>query len=252
MNHLLNFLGRRRLSIELFIVLMLTYGFSALSATLQLVNSLSQSLSSQEIVLNPRYSHNNLIDYGWNITFIVQLLAWGALGAYLLGSHNNDLAIAGLNQIPKRIDLINSIFLSTCIGIPGLFWYLITRSHNLNLTIIPTSTYTTLWRIPLLIAMAFANGWAEEVIVVGYLLIRLSQLKVKPYKALIFSALLRGSYHLYQGFGGALGNIAMGLVFGLFWQRSHRLWSLIIAHGLIDTVAFVGYIILGQHIHWLS
>lgn len=252
MNHLLSFLERRRLSIELCIVLMLTYGFSALSATLQLANSLSRNLNSQEIILNPRYSHNNLIDCGWNIIFIVQLIAWGSLGVYLLWSHNNDLTIAGLNRSPKWIDLINSIFLSICIGVPGLFWYLIAHSHNLNLTIIPASTYTTLWHIPLLITMAFANGWSEEVIVVGYLLIRLSQLRVKPYKALIFSAVLRGSYHLYQGFGGALGNIAMGLVFGLFWQRSHRLWSLIIAHGIIDTVAFVGYIILGQYIHWLS
>ena len=34
------------------------------------------------------------------------------------------------------------------------------------------------------------------------------------------SAVLRGSYHLYQGFGGFVGNIVMGLVFGRVWQRT--------------------------------
>ena len=54
----------------------------------------------------------------------------------------------------------------------------------------------------------------------------------------MWSSLLRGAYHLYQGFGAGLGNIAMGLVFGYAWQRTGRLWPLVIAHGLIDTVAF--------------
>ena len=38
------------------------------------------------------------------------------------------------------------------------------------------------------------------------------------------STLLRGSYHLYQGLGGFVGNLVMGLVFGRVWQRQGRLW----------------------------
>jgi membrane protease YdiL (CAAX protease family) len=67
----------------------------------------------------------------------------------------------------------------------------------------------------------------------------------------VWSSLLRGAYHLYQGFGAGLGNIAMGLVFGYAWQRTGRLWPLVIAHGLIDTVAFVGYALLTGHLGWL-
>ena len=63
--------------------------------------------------------------------------------------------------------------------------------------------------------------------------------------------MLRGAYHLYQGLGGFLGNIAMGLVFGPVWQRTNRLWVLVGAHTLIDVVAFLGYAALRGHAGWL-
>jgi membrane protease YdiL (CAAX protease family) len=65
------------------------------------------------------------------------------------------------------------------------------------------------------------------------------------------SALLRGSYHLYQGFGGFLGNAVMGVIFALFFLRFRRLAPLIIAHATIDTVSFVGYAVLHGHVSWL-
>jgi membrane protease YdiL (CAAX protease family) len=35
------------------------------------------------------------------------------------------------------------------------------------------------------------------------------------------------------------------------WQRTGRLWPLVVAHGLIDAVAFVGYALLARHLGWL-
>ena len=104
----------------------------------------------------------------------------------------------------------------------------------------------------MLLIAAFANGWAEEVIVVGFLLTRLRQLRVNPVVALLASSLLRGAYHLYQGFSAGLGNVAMGLVFGYVWHRTGRLWPLIVAHGIIDSVAYVGYALAVGHLGWLS
>ena len=86
---------------------------------------------------------------------------------------------------------------------------------------------------------------------VGYLLIRLRQLGVPPAVALLGTALLRGSYHLYQGFGGGLGNLVTGIVFALWWMRTRRLWPLVLAHTLLDVVAFVGYALLAPHVTWL-
>ena len=59
--------------------------------------------------------------------------------------------------------------------------------------------------------------------------------------ALCASAVLRGSYHLYQGVSAGFGNVAMGLIFGYFYHRTGRIWPLVAAHFVIDAVAFLGY-----------
>jgi membrane protease YdiL (CAAX protease family) len=63
---------------------------------------------------------------------------------------------------------------------------------------------------------------------------------------LLTSALLRGSYHLYQGFGGFVGNAIMGVVFVLVYRRWGRLGPLVVAHFILDLVSFVGYDLLRQ------
>ena len=86
---------------------------------------------------------------------------------------------------------------------------------------------------------------------VGFLFIRLRQLAWQPWVALLVSALIRGSYHLYQGFGGFLGNLVMGLVFGLVYLRWKRVAPLVVAHTLLDVVAFVGYALVAPQVSWL-
>jgi membrane protease YdiL (CAAX protease family) len=98
---------------------------------------------------------------------------------------------------------------------------------------------------------AAQNAVLEEVLVAGYLLHQLRKLGWGDNRALAVSALLRGSYHLYQGFGAFLGNVAMGLLFGRIYQRFGRTAPLVVAHTLIDSVAFVGYIVLAGHASWL-
>jgi len=105
---------------------------------------------------------------------------------------------------------------------------------------VPSALGDHWWTVPVLVLSAVANAWAEEVLVVGYLLTTLRRLGVSENRALAISAVLRGSYHLYQGLGGGVGNLLMGLVFGRVWQRTGRLWPLVGAHALIDVVAFVG------------
>jgi membrane protease YdiL (CAAX protease family) len=86
--------------------------------------------------------------------------------------------------------------------------------------------------------------------VVGYLITRLREFGVRLPLIIASSALLRGSYHLYQGFGAFVGNAVMGLLFALFFVKSKRVMPLIVAHSLLDIGAFVGYTLLPKA--WLS
>jgi membrane protease YdiL (CAAX protease family) len=242
---------RRPLRFEVAIVLSVTFGLSAVEALLELTDSVLRNLSSQKIPLNPRRSHFDLIDLGLNATVVVQLIGWGSLGLYLLWRSGSGPARVGLARFQWRPDLLGGLGLAALIGLPGLGLYLAARALGLNASVIPSGLGDTWWRIPMLTLTAFADGWAEEIIVVGYLLTRLDELGVGARAALLWSSLLRGAYHLYQGFGAGLGNVAMGLVFGYAWRRTGRLWPLVIAHGLIDAVAFVGYALLAGHLGWL-
>jgi len=102
-----------------------------------------------------------------------------------------------------------------------------------------------------LLLAAAENGVLEEVIVCGYLLHRLGQLGWSPVRSVAVSAVVRGSYHLYQGFGGFVGNVVMGLLFGWLYLRWRRAMPLVAAHTLIDAVAFVGYALLRGKVSWL-
>lgn len=242
---------RRALRLEIVLVLAVTYGLSAFTAILQLTDAVLRDLGAQRIDLNPRRSYFDLIDLGLNAAWAVQLIAWGALALYLLWRTGIRPGRIGVGGWPRRGDVAGALGLAALIGLPGLGLYLLARTLGLNADVIPAAINGTWWRAPVLIVIAFANAFAEEVIVVGYLLTRLKQLRVSPRVALACSALLRGAYHLYQGFGAGLGNIAMGLVFGYTWQRSGRLWPLILAHAVIDTVAFVGYALFADRLGWL-
>ncbi|MDI3313182.1 MAG: type II CAAX endopeptidase family protein [Mycobacterium sp.] len=239
---------KRVLGIEIAVVLGVTFGVNAVTAVLQLIDAVLRNLSAQRIPLNPRLSYFSLIDLGLNLAFVARLTAWGGLGLYLLWRSGIGPARIGLGRFRWRPDLVGGIGLAAAIGLPGLGLYHAARMLGVNASVIPAGPEDTWWRVPVLVATAFANGWAEEIIVVGYLLTRLRQLGAGPATALGCSSLLRGSYHAYQGFGACLGNIAMGLVFGYVWRRTGRLWPLVIAHGVIDTVAFVGYVLLGGHL----
>ena len=229
-----------------------TFGLSAVTAVLQLTDFVLRGLAGQKVPLIPRRSYFDLVDLGLNLASVAQLVAWGALGLYLLWRSGFRPADIGLGRFRLRPDLLGGLGLAALIGLPGLALYVAGRAVGLSASVVPSELTDTWWRIPVLVLAAFANGWAEEIIVVGFLLTRLQQLQVSSTRALLYSSLLRGAYHLYQGFGAGLGNLAMGLIFGTVWRRTGRLWPLIVAHGVIDTVAFVGYALLRDHLGWLG
>jgi membrane protease YdiL (CAAX protease family) len=243
---------RRAIRIEIAVVLAVTFGLSAYTALLRLTEAVILGLSGQTVALNPRRSPIDLIDLGLNLASVFQLLAWGCLGLFLLWRSGIGPATIGLGRLRLKPDLLGGLGLAALIGLPGLGLYVAGRMLGIGVEVEPAELNDTWWRIPVLLAVAFANGWAEEIIVVGFLMTRLRQLGMTPVVVLAASSVLRGLYHLYQGFGAGVGNIVMGLVFGFVWQRTGRLWPLVVAHGVIDAVAFVGYALAAGHLGWLG
>jgi membrane protease YdiL (CAAX protease family) len=241
---------RRAIKIELVIVFTVTLGMSGLRSLLSLIDSLLQPapLSDQKVALNVPQAAADLVDLLKQLLSATQLIAWGALGIYLLWRAGFQLRQVGLRFARK--DALRGVGLAALIGIPGLGLYLVAYAIGASLQVVPTTLTDTWWRPAALAISAFGNAWAEETLVIAYFITRLRQLGFGENRSLIFSSVLRGSYHLYQGFGGFVGNLIMGLVFGRVWQNSNRLWPMVIAHTLLDVVAFVGYSLL-QGVSWL-
>ena len=245
--------ARRLVGTEVLVVLTVTLGLSAVRSALSLLDAVLQPvpLNQQQVALNAPAAQADLVDLALQLVRVLQLVGWGALGAYLLIRAGFTLRAVGLDRRRPGRDALGAAGLAALIGVPGLGLYLLAQALGVSVTIAPSTLTDTWWRLPVLVASAAANSWAEEVVMIAYLLTRLRQLGWSENRSLLAQALLRGSYHLYQGLGGFVGNIAMGLVFGRVWQRTNRLWALIGAHALIDVVAFAGYAALAGKVPWL-
>lgn len=244
----------RRLQVaELCVVFAITLALSGLRSGLSLIQSLLRPgpLSDQHVALNAPAALNQYVDLALQLAAIIQLVGWGALGVYLLVRAGMTAADIGLDGSQPGRDAARAVGLALLIGLPGLGLYLVSRALGVNLTVQPSTLTETWWRLPVLIASAVGNAWAEEVLLTGYLLSRLRRLGWSENGSVALSAVVRGCYHLYQGAGGAVGNLVMGLVFGRVWQRTGRLWALVGAHSLLDIVAFVGYALLHGRVTWL-
>ncbi|KRA98877.1 hypothetical protein ASE09_24675 [Streptomyces sp. Root66D1] len=247
-------LSRRVLRSETFIVLALSLGASGVSSLISFIGSLTRTgaLKEQAATLNGSYAPGRpWLDLSWQLFGIATALVPVLLVAHLLMREGSGLRAIGFDRTRPWPDLGRGTLVAAGIGSAGLAFYLAARTSGFNLTVVPESLPDVWWKYPVLILSAVQNSVLEEVIVVGYLLRRLGQLGWTPMAALVASSVLRGSYHLYQGIGGFVGNVVMGAVFVLLYRRWGRVGPLVVAHSLLDIVAFVGYGLLAGRVDWL-
>lgn len=225
-------------------MLALSVGRSAVSSVLALVQALTrdQALADQTTSLNPGANAAQL----WDVLnqFLAQFFAFApvALAIYLLWEPGlSAFRRIGLDFRLFGRDLGAGALLVAVIGIPGLGLYVAGRALGITVQVDAAPLDSSWWTIPLLLLAAVRAGLTEEVIFIGYLFDRLRRLGWGTWTIILSTAALRGAYHAYQGWGPIAGNIAMGVVFGWVYQRWGRLMPLVIAHTLIDVIAFVGY-----------
>ncbi|UYM04991.1 CPBP family intramembrane glutamic endopeptidase [Solicola gregarius] len=238
--------SRTRIRAEIWIVLGLSLGQSAVYAVVSLIGKLTEGpLRDQTATLNASESTREYLDLTYQVLGIAFALVPVALALYLLSANGRSaLRTLGLDRTRPWFDVGAGVGLAALIGLPGLAFYFIGRELGMTATVVPSALNEYWWTVPVLILSAMQNAVLEEVVVVGYLMTRLRDLGWELPATLATSALVRGSYHLYQGVGPGIGNAVMGVIFGYWYYRTGRVMPLIIAHTILDIVAFVGYALL--------
>ncbi|CAM5584644.1 CPBP family intramembrane metalloprotease OS=Streptomyces tendae OX=1932 GN=GUR47_30480 PE=4 SV=1 [Streptomyces tendae] len=247
-------LSRRILRDETLLVLALSLGASGVSALISFIGSVTRpgGLKDQAATLNASAAPGRpWLDLAWQLFGITTALVPVALVAHFLLREGQSLRTLGFDRTRPWPDLGRGAAVAAVIGSTGIAFYLAARGLGFNLTVVPEALPDVWWKYPVLILSAVQNSVLEEVIVVGYLLRRLDQLGWGAGASLAASSVLRGSYHLYQGIGGFVGNMVMGVVFVYLYRRWGRVGPLVVAHSLLDIGAFVGYGLLAGKVDWL-
>jgi membrane protease YdiL (CAAX protease family) len=240
---------RRRTVWEIWIVLGLSLGQSAVYAVISLVAKLTAGppLAAQTATVNRSVSPRPYLDLTYQLTGIVftvvpvLLVLWLLASGTTPGSLRTAARRIGLDGPSPWRDLGHGALLAAVIGLPGLAFYYLGRQLGITAEVVAAALTMHWWAVPVLLLQALKNALLEEVIVVAYLSTRLRGLGWPAWAIVGASAVLRGAYHLYQGFGPFLGNVVMGVVFAEWFRRRGRVMPLVLAHALLDVVAFVGY-----------
>ncbi|WP_240770547.1 CPBP family intramembrane glutamic endopeptidase [Nocardioides sp. GY 10127] len=239
---------------ELALVLLVSLGRSAVYSVVSLVAALTAPgpLSSQAATLNSTIAPGRpWLDLAYQLLRIFFALVPVGLAGYLLVRSGTRLREVWFRGARWGRDLAWGAGLAASVGTVGLLFYLATYALGTNLTVVAQDLGSTWYQVPVLILAAAENAVLEEFVVLGFVQVRLRQLGLGSGAAIGLAALLRGSYHLYQGLGGFVGNLVMGLLFGTLYSRWGRVTPLVVTHTLLDVGAFVGYAVLAGHVSWL-
>ena len=233
-------LDRRTIREEVAVVLVLSLFASAVFAILSLFEEPLKGVTVVSVSQSDELLRQVLgVVFGLGPVYLV---------LHLVRRDGGGLDSIGLAVDHPRRDLVRGATLFAVVGIAGIGVYLAAVALGVNRFVVPAPPLGHWWTVPVLILNAIEAALLEEVIVVGYLVTRLRQLGWTATAAIVGSALLRGSYHLYQGVGGFTGNLAMGLLFGWLFTKTRRTWPLVVAHLLLDTGAGLGYIAFRTHL----
>ena len=247
---------RRRYLTETWLVLGVSLGASAIWSLLRIVDRLTreQALRDQTAAMNTSVTPDRpWLDLAFQLTGIALALVPVVLAIHLLRRDDpNQPHTMGFDLRRPWQDLWRGVALAAVIGIPGLGLYLAAKALGINATVSAANLAGAWWTVPVLVLAAAQNAVLEETVMIGYLFTRWGQAGWGTWRVIVTSALIRGTYHLYQGFGGFVGNAVMGVVFGWLYTRTRRVMPLVVAHTILDVVAFVGYTLVRPHVSWLG
>lgn len=250
---------RRLLSTEMAIVLLLSLGQSAVYALLSIIEKSTRPipLNQQTTALNNSATPDRpWLDLAYQLAWMTFPLMPVVLALYLLATQHRPeegpWRVMGFELRRPGLDLAWGFGVFAVIGVAGLAFYVVAVEIGINTQVSTANLASNWWTVPVLVLRAVMNGVLEEVLMIGYLFTRWAQTGGRMWVVVVVSAFIRGGYHLYQGFGGFIGNLVMGLAFGWLYLRTRRVMPLVITHSLLNIVAFLGAPLLPVLLDWLG
>lgn len=229
------------LKFEVFLVLALCLGQSAVYSVLSFLDKVTRApLREQTTSMNNPLNVRPWFDLAYQLLDIFFALIPVLLALYLLfrtlGLRPRQL---GFDCLRPGRDAAWGAGLFLVMGLGTLGVYAAGRALGVTTALSVANLADYWWTVPVLLLSAARHAVLEEVVMLAFLFAYGKALRLAPWAIIIASALLRGSYHLYQGLGPFIGNALMGAVFGWFYLKYGRVMPLVIAHFLLDAVGFL-------------
>ena len=229
---------------ELLLVAALSLGQSAVYALVRLLDVATRGpLVEAQAQLNTAQSVRPWFDLAYQLLGIGFTLVPVVLALWLMSRDDepgSPMRRIGFDFRRPWGDAWRGLALFAVIGLGTLGVYFAGRALGVTAEISTNNLGAYWWTVPVLLLQAVKNGVLEEVLLLGYGVDRLRRIGYSPWVVVIGLAFFRASYHLYQGIGPFVGNVAMGLLFGWLYLRWGRVMPFVIAHTVIDAVGFLG------------
>lgn len=154
--------------------------------------------------------------------------SWRDIGLLPLRVRDVSLALLVLLSVFALNLALNSV--------AGLFWPDLIETHQQQLSGVASVLAGTLPLAAVGGAMAFV-GFYEEVLARGFLLTRSRTLLGGVWEPVLFSSILFGIGHMYQGGLGVVQTALVGVVFARLALHWGTLWPVILAHAALNTLS---------------
>ena len=217
---------------ELFLVLCIAYFLEVIHA---IITYMRQSISGS---VN-EYSVEYLVDW-WSVRSLYVLLCMTPI--LLLHRVSTKSVSTKTWSWPKSL-AIGVLLGGTCFSIDYVIASFVQERAYEKIIEWPafTASVSSLYWYSWFALAIIANSVAEELVMRAYLIDRLEKLFGKAWIAVLVSALLFGSYHIYQGLTGLVTATMFGVFFGLHYARYRKLLPLVIGHTLYNLVFYTIY-----------
>ena len=176
------------------------------------------------------------------------MLEWLLLGSVIAGIYSRRAFLIEALKNPGRSALKSMaagitvyLFGFIVIAAVGSVLYFTPLHSRTNTDVVLALAPDTPLEFVLWFGLSLTAGFCEELIFRGYLMQQFTAWTTRPILAILLTALLFGSIHLYEGIAAVIPLTALAIVYGFVVRRFHGdLRAVIVAHTLQDfLVAFL-------------